>query len=96
MEQKNKGIITKEITAPSDPASLLKMLLAGRVDVALMNSTEFNENVKKLGIDLSLINTYIERENPVGLYLSNTFINKNPKFLSGFNDSMKVCKENIK
>ena len=95
MEQRNQGIIDKEITAPPAPASLLKMLLAGRVDVALMSSTDFNEKVEALAIDINQINTYVEREKPVGLYFSKTFIRDNPKFLNSFNDAMKECKKQI-
>ena len=95
VNQSHNGIINKDISAPPDPASLLKMLLVGRVDVALMNSTEFNENVKILGIDTNQLNTYVEREKPVGLYFSKAFNLDNPKFLNRFNISINACKKQM-
>ncbi len=91
-EIQTNGIIKQEIEAPSDPASVIKMLLVDRVDIALMNSITLKELIKSLAINKQDLSTYVAYEKPTGVYFRHAFIKQNPLFLHQFNQALTLCK----
>lgn len=91
----NKGDISKRVTAVDTNEQILKMLLANRVDVGLMNDHGFEKSIQNLGIDQDHFQTFILRDTPAGVYFSRHFLNENPKFLEKFNRAMGNCKQAI-
>ena len=89
------GIINSEIETPVDEASSLKMLMLDRVDVALINSIQFDELIERLFIKMKELTLYTAKQKPTGVYFSHTFIKQNPKFLQKFNLAIETCKNNF-
>jgi len=88
----NDGIITQEIETPSDPASVIKMLLVNRIDIALMNSITLKELIQSLAINKQDLSSYIAYKKPTGVYFGHAFIKQNPLFLTRFNHALLKCK----
>ncbi len=81
----NKYNVTAQ---PRDTESLFKMLLAKRVDAVLANHLVADEIIKNEGIAEELKST-VEKEQPLGVYFSKKFLEKNPGFIESFNYYVK-------
>jgi len=69
---------------PRDTKMLFKMLLAKRVDAILANNLVAEDIIKKEKLGIKFKRT-IQQEQPLGVYFSKTFLEKNPGFLKKFN-----------
>lgn len=80
---------------PKDTEMLFKMLLAKRVDAILANNLVAEEIIQRDKLE-GQIRLTVEKEQPLGVYFSKKFIEKNPGFLEKFNGNVKVYFETEK
>ena len=71
--------------------SLLKILLKGRVDAILANNYVMAELLKKHHAT-DRVKVFLNKEKPLGVYFSNTFLADKPLFLKDFNSYLSSCK----
>jgi len=78
-----------------EPQTLLKMLSKGRLDAIFLSEAVFTEAIGKLGQSKKQYKTVIQKIRPFGLYLSKTYLAKNPKTLIKINKSIQVLYSDI-
>lgn len=91
VERHGEKKIEKEITGVDDPGQMMKLLVANRVDVALMNEHGFKRALKEGGMNPDEFITFINREIPAGIYFTKSFLDKAPGFLEKFNSILGSC-----
>ena len=88
-----EGKISKKIEAVGKPEQMIRMLLADRIDVALMNDFDLDQTLKILSASPSRFKTFLVREIPTAIYFSKKFLQKKPFFLKEINTALVQCKE---
>ena len=71
----------KVAAKPLDSERLLKILLGKRVDVILANDQVMDEFLLTCNVK-DRIKTFVNKDKPLGVYFSKTFLSKRPKFLT--------------
>lgn len=78
-------------TTPIDTSSLLKLLLAKRVDAVMANNYVMEAIMKEQGVT-DKVKSYVNKNKPLGVYFSKKFVEKRPKFLKEFNRLVPGCR----
>jgi hypothetical protein len=81
---------TSILPAQSLP-QLIKLLLAGRIDVVLADRQAFIEAAQALGVPPQEYRQRFFRYVPLGVYMGKQFIADNPDFMSRFNRQVPHC-----
>lgn len=76
---------------PVNTEDLLKMLLARRLDAILANDQVMAALLEKKKVS-DVVKTFLNKKKPLGIYFSNTFMDKNPDFLIRFNSFVAECR----
>ena len=79
------------VKKPQNAASLLDMLLAGDVDIALEYKLVFEHYMKERGVDKIQLRDVGFKEKQLKVHFSNRFLQSRPAFLSSFNEQLKYC-----
>jgi polar amino acid transport system substrate-binding protein len=83
------------VMRPNDAKSLIKMLKAGDIDVALEYELIFEHFRVELGLTSDQFNKIRDRTNDMSVFFSNKFLAANPSFLDTFNINLKKCVSEI-
>ena len=93
-ERYEKGIIDKlESVDTSD--QVLRMLMADRIDVALVNNFDFVLLLQTISFDPKDFKTHLVRRVPAATYFSKKFLSENPEFLQKYNAGIINCKKKL-
>lgn len=79
-------------TPPHNTESLLEMLLAKRLDAILANDQVMAALLSKSG-ETNNVSAFLNKNKPLGVYFSKTFLNENPDFLNTFNKYVPECRK---
>ena len=79
------------IARTKNTESLLKLLIKGRVNAVLANNYVMQSLLEKHKVT-TRVKTYLNKDKPLGVYFSNTFLNDNPEFLKRFNNHVPSCR----
>lgn len=68
------------------------MLLGGRVDAVMANNCVMRELLNKFDA-MDKVKIYLNKEKPLSVYFSKSFINRYPEFIERFNSTVLDIKE---
>ncbi|WP_339617855.1 transporter substrate-binding domain-containing protein [uncultured Gilvimarinus sp.] len=74
-----------------DLPQLIKLLLAGRIDVILADREHFIEAASALGVTAERYQAQFFRYVPLGVYLGREFLADNADFIAHFNQKIPLC-----
>ena len=78
--------------SPPTTEALLKMLRAGRIDAILANNLVMEQLIREQGLE-GRLRSVLQEDKPLGVYLSKTFLARNPGFLERFNEQVAACRK---
>lgn len=70
--------------------NLPQLLIRGRVDAVFIAELAFEEALKQNNLNLKQFKKYIALEKPFGIYLSKTYLAKNPEMLQKINHAIET------
>lgn len=79
-----------DVTANNLP-HLIKQLKYKRIDVLLADLDHFHQAIKELHLEAGQFQSRFFRYVPLGVYFNEAFLNRNPEFLSEFNEQITEC-----
>lgn len=69
--------------------ALIRALLSKRCEAMLANELVVNNKLQDMQISPDMFKTYLNRDKPLGVYWSKTFLSDNPEFIDEFNRLVK-------
>jgi ABC-type amino acid transport substrate-binding protein len=85
----NEGY-TEFVTA-NNIEQLVKLLLAKRIDVVLLDKEKFENTADKMQVSKRIYKSRFFRYMPLGVYFGGPFLAQHPDFLTAFNSRISTC-----
>jgi len=79
------------VVAKKEADELFELLAVARLDVLLLTKPMFKDSIKRLGLNEGDFRSVVAKKRPLGVYFGYQFLEKNPNFLTRFNQSIKRC-----
>lgn len=76
---------------PRTTEQLLQMLERGYVDAVLANNVAFEQSLEEAGLSAGTFLARPERDQPLGVYFANRFLDAHPGFLERFDAEVPAC-----